>query len=387
MQNDRQTTSAAEDMSDAANTQHNIRSFTEWLSVVARSDACYSAHPSGSMYKHDMNAIQFLYLFENPSKYSLTTFFDNTRNAPLDSRGANYILRTYVFVMDCEETEISDFEIFLKQELESNFKARILSEFVLFDFRKSQYKKIGRGKLQDKSIRKILDQACSIIGKSNAEINNETYLKKNVLFDRIKDVTPVKKKSTIAAPIVILILLNTIIFLVDYVFFIKTGSKPLENIGIQSNEAVLNGEWWRLITSMFLHADVGHLAGNMLMLVFLNRILKNFYTDLQYWIIYFLSGITGSLFTLLMGPYVLSLGASGAVMGFGGALFYRMFFGKNAKYFRHIGSAATIVIMVVYNLIYGLSDSSVNNYAHFSGFAVGFVVALIIQVLKSRNKK
>ena len=140
-------------------------------------------------------------------------------------------------------------------------------------------------------------------------------------------------------------------------------------------------------TSMFLHADVGHLAGNMLMLVFLNRILKNFYTYAQYWIIYLLSGITGSLFTLLMGPNVLSLGASGAVMGLGGALFYRMFFGKNAKYFRHIGSAATIVIMVVYNLIYGLSDSSVNNYAHFSGFAAGFIVALIIQILKSKNKK
>lgn len=386
-QNDRQITNAAEDMSDAADTQHNIKSFTEWLSIAAISDACYSAHPNGHMYKHDMNAIQFLYILENPSKFLLSEFFNKIRNAPLDTRGGNYILQTYIFVMDCDEKQIADFEDFLKRELEANFKAHILSEFVLLDYKKSKYNKISGGKLQDKSVRKILDQGCDIISKENTDICNETSLKKKILSDRIEDIRPVRKSSKIATPFAILLLLNIIIFVVDYIFYIKAGSKPLENIGIQSNEAVSNGEWWRLITSIFLHADVGHLAGNMLMLVFLNRILKNFYTDLQYWSIYLLSGITGSLFTLLMGPNVLSLGASGAVMGLGGVLFYRMFFGRNAKYFRHIGSAATIVIMVVYNLIYGLSDSGINNYAHFSGFAVGFITALIIQILKSKNKK
>ena len=386
-QNDRQITNAAEDMSDAADTQHNIKSFTEWLSIAAISDACYSAHPNGHMYKHDMNAIQFLYILENPSKFLLSEFFNKIRNAPLDTRGGNYILQTYIFVMDCDEIQIADFENFLKCELEANFKAHILSEFVLLDYRRSGYKKISGGKLQDKSVRKILEHGCSIINKENTDIGNETHLKKEILSERIKDVRSVRNNNKTATPFIILLLLNVIILVVDYIFYIKTGSKPLENIGIQSNEAVINGEWWRLITSIFLHADVGHLAGNMLMLVFLNRILKNFYTDVQYWIIYLLSGITGSLFTLLMGPQVLSLGASGAVMGLGGALFYRMFFGKNAKYFRHIGSAATIVIMVVYNLIYGLSDSGINNYAHFSGFAVGFIVALIIQILKSKNKK
>ncbi len=72
------------------------------------------------------------------------------------------------------------------------------------------------------------------------------------------------------------------------------GYKPIEFFGIQYNDAVLEEEWWRLITSIFLHADFSHLLGNMLMLCYLSSILNNFYSDLEYWIVYMTSGLAGS---------------------------------------------------------------------------------------------
>ena len=174
--------------------------------------------------------------------------------------------------------------------------------------------------------------------------------------------------------------------MLDLIFEAKLGYQPIEYFGIQYNGAVLEGEWWRLITSIFLHADFSHLLGNMLMLVYLSSILNNFYSDLEYWIVYLTSGLAGSLLTLLlMDSSARSLGASGAIMGLGGVLIYRMFFGKSARAFRYAGSYFIIAFMVVYNLIYGLFVENVNNYAHFSGFITGFLLAMLFEKIKVRR--
>ncbi len=386
MLKDKRITNVAEDTSDAVNKEVNIRTFTEWFSATAGSDAFYGVHPSGCLYKRDMNAIQFLYILPNPDFNQIKNFFENLRHAPMDANIGNRIFRTFVFILEDDESHVNEFRIFLEKELKANFEARILSEFIVFDFSKGVYEKISGGKIQDKNLRKILDEGCGKIDKDSSVIQMDTSKKIHKLSAINNDIRPIRTKSKITTPLNIIIFMNVFIFIIDSVIFFKTGSKPIENIGIQSNEAVLNGEWWRLITSVFLHADVGHLVGNMFMLFFLDRILRNFYTDFQYWLAYMISGITGSLFTLLMGPSVLSLGASGAIMGMGGVLFYKMFFGNNAKYFRHIGSVATIFITVLYNLIYGLANTGINNYAHFSGFAAGFFVAFTFQLFDNKKK-
>lgn len=80
-----------------------------------------------------------------------------------------------------------------------------------------------------------------------------------------------------------------------------------------------------------------------------------------------------------------SLGASGAIMGLGGVLIYRMFFGKSARAFRYAGSYFIIAFMVIYNLFYGLFAENVNNYAHFSGFLTGFFLAMLFEKLRQRK--
>ena len=80
-----------------------------------------------------------------------------------------------------------------------------------------------------------------------------------------------------------------------------------------------------------------------------------------------------------------TLGASGAIMGLGGVLIYRMFFGKSARAFRYAGSYFILAFMVGYNLIYGLFAENINNFGHYGGFITGFLLAMLYE--KRRIKK
>ena len=102
-----------------------------------------------------------------------------------------------------------------------------------------------------------------------------------------------------------------------------------------------------------------------------------------------MSGLVGNLLSLAFLPdNVLSLGASGAVMGIGGVLIYMLAFSKNRREFRSMGNFFSLGIMVVYNLVYGvlMTGSNINNFAHFGGFVAGFLIALMIERMLDRKK-
>lgn len=84
----------------------------------------------------------------------------------------------------------------------------------------------------------------------------------------------------------------------------------------QYNSAVLNGEIWRLFTSIFLHADFLHLLSNMYGLFVFGITVESFFTKKAYLFAYIACGIVGSVFTLLLfPPETISIGASGAIFG------------------------------------------------------------------------
>ena len=89
---------------------------------------------------------------------------------------------------------------------------------------------------------------------------------------------------------------------------------------------IRNGEYYRLVTAMFLHADISHLANNMILLYFGGEIVEKTVGRIRYLILFFLSGICGNLFSavyeLSTGSFYESIGASGAVFGLVGGLFY-----------------------------------------------------------------
>ncbi len=103
---------------------------------------------------------------------------------------------------------------------------------------------------------------------------------------------------------------------IDYRGFV--GS-PLEALGVLYGPFVADGEWWRIITSGFLHAGLTHLIFNMFSLYILGTILEPAVGRLRFGVIYFVSLISGSFGALLLSPMSPTVGASGAVFGLMGA--------------------------------------------------------------------
>ena len=169
----------------------------------------------------------------------------------------------------------------------------------------------------------------------------------------------------------------------------RLGYDVPKTLGIQNNELIAKGQWWRLITPMFLHADIGHLAGNMLSLLYLGRVVTRNHTKTEFLTVYFLSGLAGNVLSFsFLGRNTLSLGASGAIMGVGGMLIYMFTLSRNKRFYRSYGNYLSLVIMVAFNLVYGLviAGGSINNFAHFGGFATGFLIALLFESAARRKQ-
>lgn len=146
------------------------------------------------------------------------------------------------------------------------------------------------------------------------------------------------------------------------------------------------GQWQRLIKSMFLHADVDHLAGNMLMLYMAGELVEKYEGKRRFAILYFFSGLSGSLlyavYEFFTGRYVDSIGASGAVFGVIGALLVIVV--------RHRGRYADITLgrmgfMLVYMLYMGLRTSNVNNAAHIGGLLGGMILTVFYMLIGNRE--
>lgn len=126
---------------------------------------------------------------------------------------------------------------------------------------------------------------------------------------------------------------NIILFIMMTLAGGSTNTTVLLNFGAKFNPLILEGEWWRFITPMFLHIGLLHLVMNSLALYYLGIAVEQIYGRLRFIWIYLFSGFTGSLLSFLLTPN-LAAGASGAIFGLFGALLYfgvtkpKLFFGQ-----------------------------------------------------------
>jgi rhomboid protease GluP len=154
--------------------------------------------------------------------------------------------------------------------------------------------------------------------------------------------------------------------------------------GANNGGATTDGEWWRLITSMFMHYGVLHLALNMWALFQTGHLVEKLLGRLSYLLAYFGSGITGGLASIIWhGDKIWSAGASGAIFGVYGALFGYMLREKHTlprSVFQPLFKST--IVFAGYNLLYGLSHPGIDNAAHIGGilggFAIGWAVAVPI---------
>jgi rhomboid protease GluP len=143
--------------------------------------------------------------------------------------------------------------------------------------------------------------------------------------------------------------------------------------------ATLEGEEWRLLTSMFVHAGALHLGMNVLGLLGGGPLIERLYGRFGFAAIYLISGLTGSL-TSTMRPGVVSVGASGAIFGVLGALgaFYALHRERMDQ--RTAKQAGGLLVFVGYNLLFGFAATGIDMYAHVGGLAGGFLCGLAIEV-------
>lgn len=149
-----------------------------------------------------------------------------------------------------------------------------------------------------------------------------------------------------------------------------------------------NGEWYRLFTSMFLHADIRHLVSNMLILYYIGNVVEKCIGNLPYITIYLLSGLTGNIFSagyeLIMESYISSLGASGAVFGIEGAMLMLAILNKGK--ITEI-TAGRLAFAIAFSLYCGFTSSNVNNMAHIGGVMMGFVAVGVWWLFSSARKE
>ncbi|HET8863694.1 MAG TPA: rhomboid family intramembrane serine protease [Solirubrobacterales bacterium] len=135
---------------------------------------------------------------------------------------------------------------------------------------------------------------------------------------------------------------------------------------------VAEGEWYRLLTSGFLHASIIHIGFNMFALYFLGRILEPGIGTARFVAVYLASLFAGSLGALLLDPNALTIGASGAVFGIFGATFVI------ARHRGIEGLAASIGVVLLLNLAITFGSREISIGGHLGGLVGGVLCALIV---------
>lgn len=142
---------------------------------------------------------------------------------------------------------------------------------------------------------------------------------------------------------------------------------------------VLKKEYYRLVTAMFMHFGIHHLVNNMLVLFVLGDNLERALGRVKYLIFYMACGIGANLVSVYVywttEPNVLSAGASGAVFGVVGGLIYAVL--RNKGRLEDL-SSRQLILMAVFSLYLGFTNTGTNNTAHMSGIILGLLMGAVL---------
>ena len=190
------------------------------------------------------------------------------------------------------------------------------------------------------------------------------------------------KNSSEYAPTYVLIAANVAVYV--YTSYLsgnafETSDSVLMQYG-QINSLVLSGQVWRLFTAMFVHANIAHIAGNMLFLFIFGLRAEKMFDLKEYMTVYFLSGLAGGLLTLvpIMDPNTVSVGASGAIFGMIGAvtIYSRRAIGQSI-----ISALVYVFILFILNL-----SQNVNYLAHLGGLGAGLLLGYLFATTRKPHQ-
>jgi membrane associated rhomboid family serine protease len=182
----------------------------------------------------------------------------------------------------------------------------------------------------------------------------------------------------------LIIAINVAVFVADLAlagsgsFNMMGGGGPLVNAGAVSRPAVLEGDWWTLFTSAFLHLGILHIGFNMYALWLFGPIIEQLYGHVEYLILYLLCALGGSVLTIIAAPDSAAVGASGAIFGLFGLAFVvsrrrHLLLGPQAR-----SMLSQVGTLLVLNLVITFAIPGISWTGHVGGLLVGAVIGLLL---------
>ena len=156
--------------------------------------------------------------------------------------------------------------------------------------------------------------------------------------------------------------------------------------GLYGPAVVFDREWYRLLTYMFLHMGINHLANNMILIFFLGEELERALGKWRFFFVYFSSGIVAGtvsiVYNMLSGNSVSSIGASGAGFGLIGAIVCLLLADRRQ---RGTELVKRVILFAAVSLYAGFSEQGIDNAAHIGGVAAGVVITALLILIRRRR--
>jgi len=169
---------------------------------------------------------------------------------------------------------------------------------------------------------------------------------------------------------------TVLIYIAQEVSVLLLGGDIVIIYGAKINEAIYDGELWRFISPIFVHAGIWHIFVNMYSLYSIGPIIEGFFKSPRMLVVYIFSGITSVIFSLGFTPNP-SVGASGAIFGLLGSLGTFLFLHKDSLGDTGKSYLRRIVIIALLNLGLGLAPN-IDNWGHLGGLLAGSALAWLI---------
>lgn len=175
----------------------------------------------------------------------------------------------------------------------------------------------------------------------------------------------------------ILIVINVLMFLLTFMF-------PNLIYAFANNLALVKmGQYYRIITSVFVHANIFHLLCNMYSLYIIGSQVENFLGKKKFIFIYLSSAVVGSLLSLSFSSGF-SVGASGAIFGLMGSLVY---FGYHYRLYLSSIIKSQIIPLIILNLVLGFMVNGIDNFAHIGGLIGGYLSTMAVGASNKATKQ
>jgi rhomboid protease GluP len=157
------------------------------------------------------------------------------------------------------------------------------------------------------------------------------------------------------------------------------SGQDLVRWGANFGPLTVSGQWWRLLTCVFIHGGLLHIAFNMWCLWDLGRLAESVYGHWTFATVYLITGLAASLASLIWNPAILSVGASGAIFGIAGALIASFYLGEFSLPRAALsGTLRSLVVFVGFNLFFGRVVARTDNAAHIGGLLMGLLLGALI---------